>query len=86
MILGHEDMPFTKNGITPIAIGIHAVPSRMTIAQLIECIGKAAVENGNIGNATTFDLSVSKYLNILVKYGPRKMEMKYYIMELMVTN
>ena len=76
MIYNSEDMPFSSNGIIPdIIINPHAVPSRMTIAQLIECIfGKVCCETGNIGNGTAFDkINVDTISDMLTKVGHEKM-------------
>jgi len=57
MVIPESDMPFTINGTRPdMIINPHALPSRMTIGQLISSItGKACLMYGGFGDCTAFN-------------------------------
>jgi DNA-directed RNA polymerase II subunit RPB2 len=71
-IIPEEDMPFTANGLKPdIIINPHAIPSRMTIAQLKETLlGKVLLELGLFGDGTSFgDFEISTIIDKLNELG-----------------
>jgi DNA-directed RNA polymerase II subunit RPB2 len=73
MILNQEDMPQTASGIVPdIIINPHAIPSRMTIAQLMETLmSKIGCMAGCLGDGSPFsDVTVDNLADVLRdRYG-----------------
>jgi DNA-directed RNA polymerase beta subunit/intein/homing endonuclease len=74
-IIQEADMPYTDSGIRPdIIINPHAIPSRMTMAQLKETLlCKVLVMLGLFGDGTSYgDMDVSTISDKLLKLGFEK--------------
>ena len=72
LVIEESDMPCTADGIRPdIIINPHAIPSRMTIAQLKETLlGKVLLDLGLFGDGTSFgEQSINTICNLLQKLG-----------------
>lgn len=74
-VVNREDMPWTAGGMHPdMIINPHAMPSRMTVAQLIEnVLGKAGLIEGCHANGTSFRKDVKTDLanaeDVLFQHG-----------------
>ncbi len=74
LLVPQEDMPFTANGVVPdVIFNPHAIPSRMTVGQLLELLaGKASAYEGTPIDSSAFNhMKEPEIRNILKKAGFR---------------
>lgn len=84
LIINPEDMPQTSTGIIPdLIINPHCIPSRMTIAQLMETLlGRLGCEYGALGDGSPFNPdatvdTISSVLRDRYKLNPYSNEVLY---------
>ena len=73
-------MPFTADGITPdLCINPNAIPSRRTLAQLIECVlGKVSAMDGLEADGTPFtNIDIESVKDSLEKFGYKRNGTEY---------
>ena len=69
LILSQEDVPFTEDGVVPdLIVNPHAIPSRMSVGQVIEMVaGKAGCMEGERVDGTPFNTDLEAEIKQTLK-------------------